>query len=85
MACRESAVEAIVSADLSVGRELPEGLSPDTIAVRGGLVRSGFHETAEALYLTSGYVYDSAEAAERAFTGEDQRFEIGRASCRERV
>ncbi|MCZ0914744.1 O-succinylhomoserine sulfhydrylase [Gordonia amicalis] len=78
MACRKSAVEAIVSADLSVGRELPEGLSPDTIAVRGGLARSGFHETAEALYLTSGYVYDSAEAAERAFTGEDQRFVYSR-------
>ncbi|QMT00948.1 O-succinylhomoserine sulfhydrylase [Gordonia jinghuaiqii] len=72
MACREPAVEAIVSP------ELPEGLSLDTIAVRGGLARSGFHETAEALYLTSGYVYDSAEAAERAFTGEDERFVYSR-------
>ncbi|MHC3002628.1 O-succinylhomoserine sulfhydrylase [Gordonia sp. GN26] len=67
-----------MSPDLSVGYELPEGLSPDTIAVRGGLARSGFYETAEALYLTSGYVYDSAEAAERAFTGEDQRFVYSR-------
>ncbi|WP_461417393.1 O-succinylhomoserine sulfhydrylase [Gordonia sp. GN26] len=78
MARRKPAVEAIVSPDLSVGYELPEGLSPDTIAVRGGLARSGFYETAEALYLTSGYVYDSAEAAERAFTGEDQRFVYSR-------
>jgi len=49
-------------------------VSPETIAVRGGMLRSGFFETSEALYLNSGYVYESAEAAERAFTGEDQRF-----------
>ncbi|RNI17909.1 O-succinylhomoserine sulfhydrylase [Flexivirga caeni] len=48
--------------------------SPDTIAVRGGLVRSGFEETAEALYLTSGFVYGSAEDAEAAFAGEAGRF-----------
>lgn len=58
--------------------ELPEGVSADTLAVRGGLARSGFFETSEALYLTSGYVYDSAEAAERAFTGEDERFVYSR-------
>ncbi|MFT3716127.1 MAG: O-succinylhomoserine sulfhydrylase [Gordonia sp. (in: high G+C Gram-positive bacteria)] len=54
--------------------ELPDWVSPETIAVRGGLMRSGFFETSEALYLNSGYVYDTAEAAERAFTGEDNRF-----------
>lgn len=53
---------------------LPDWVSPETIAVRGGMLRSGFFETSEALYLNSGYVYESAEAAERAFTGEDQRF-----------
>ena len=37
--------------------ELPEGVSQATIGVRGGLLRSGFEETAEAIYLTSGYVY----------------------------
>lgn len=58
--------------------ELPEGISPQTLAVRGGLARSGFFETSEAMYLTSGYVYDSAEAAERAFTGEDERFVYSR-------
>ena len=57
---------------------LPEGVSLDTIGVRGGLDRSGFFETSEALYLTSGYVYDSAEAAERAFTGEDERYVYSR-------
>ncbi|MCC7047968.1 MAG: O-succinylhomoserine sulfhydrylase [Alphaproteobacteria bacterium] len=38
-----------------------------TAAVRGGLKRSGFNETSEALYLTSGYVYGSAAEAEAAF------------------
>ncbi len=47
---------------------------PDTIAVRGGLTRSGFDETAEALYLTSGFVYDSAEQAEAAFKDEVDHF-----------
>jgi O-succinylhomoserine sulfhydrylase len=46
----------------------------DTLAVRGGLSRSGFDETAEALYLTSGYVYGSAAEAEAAFAGEHDRY-----------
>jgi O-succinylhomoserine sulfhydrylase len=45
-----------------------------TQLVRGGLARSGFDETAEALYLTSGYVYASAEEAEAAFKGESDRY-----------
>ncbi|PSS42710.1 O-succinylhomoserine sulfhydrylase [Arthrobacter woluwensis] len=52
--------------------------SPATQAVRGGLDRTGFYETSEALFLNSGFVYDSAEAAERAFTGEDERFVYSR-------
>ena len=42
----------------------------DTVAVRGGLDRSSFAETAEGLFLTQGYVYDSAAQAEGAFAGE---------------
>ncbi|MBM7366119.1 O-succinylhomoserine sulfhydrylase [Gordonia hydrophobica] len=57
-----------------MSRELPDWVSPETVAVRGGILRSGFFETSEALYLNSGYVYESAEAAERAFTGEEPRF-----------
>lgn len=53
-------------------------LRPDSLAVRGGLVRSEFQETAEGLFLTSGYVYESAEAAEAAFTGEVDRFMYSR-------
>ncbi|MFJ3957089.1 O-succinylhomoserine sulfhydrylase [Arthrobacter sp. NPDC090010] len=55
-----------------------ENWSPATQAVRGGLDRTGFYETSEALFLNSGFVYDSAEAAERAFTGEDERFVYSR-------
>lgn len=62
----------------SIFNELPDGVSPDTIGVRGGLARSSFYETSEALFLNSGYVYDSAQAAERAFTGEDERFVYSR-------
>ena len=58
--------------------ELPEGVSQATIGVRGGLLRSGFEETAEAMYLTSGYVYQSAAEAEKAFTGEIDRFVYSR-------
>jgi O-succinylhomoserine sulfhydrylase len=49
-------------------------LRPQTELVRGGLARSQFSETSEALYMTSGYVYESAEAAEAAFKGTDPRY-----------
>ena len=46
----------------------------DTIGVRGGLERTAFDETSEALFLTSGYVYGSAAEAEAAFAGEHDRY-----------
>lgn len=52
--------------------------APDTQAVRGGLDRTQFQETSEALFLNSGFVYESAEAAEAAFTGEVDRFVYSR-------
>lgn len=42
-------------------------LRPQTLAIRGELTRTGFGETSEALFLTSGFTYPSAEAAEAAF------------------
>ncbi len=57
---------------------LPDGVSQATLGVRGGLLRSGFEETSEAVYLTSGYVYSSAAEAEKAFTGEVDRFVYSR-------
>jgi len=53
-------------------------LRPDTLAVRGGLARSNFDETAEAIFLTSGFVYSSAEEAEAAFKEEIDRFVYSR-------
>jgi O-succinylhomoserine sulfhydrylase len=61
-----------------IPKALPDGVSQATIGVRGGLLRSGFEETAEAIYLTSGYVYSSAGEAEKAFTGEVDRFVYSR-------
>jgi len=56
----------------------PRALRPDTLAVRGGLTRSGFDETSEALYLTSGFVYATAEEAESAFKEDIDRFVYSR-------
>ncbi|PHK93214.1 O-succinylhomoserine sulfhydrylase [Pseudoroseomonas rhizosphaerae] len=53
-------------------------LRPATLLVRGGQMRSNFDETSEALYLTSGFVYDSALQAEQTFTGEVQHFQYSR-------
>lgn len=53
-------------------------LHPETHAVRAGLARSGFGETAEALYLTSGFTYSSAEEAVESFTDETDHFVYGR-------
>ncbi|MCJ8142751.1 O-succinylhomoserine sulfhydrylase [Ancylobacter sp. A5.8] len=49
-------------------------LRPDTRLVHGGILRSPFGETAEAMYLTQGYVYDTAEQAEARFKGDDPGF-----------
>ena len=47
---------------------------PQTRLVRGGLQRSAFCETSEAIYPTSGFVYDAAEDAEDAFANRVERF-----------
>lgn len=57
---------------------LPDDLHRQTLAVRGGLYRSPFDETAEALYLTSGFVYASAEEAEAAFKDEVDHYVYSR-------
>lgn len=45
-----------------------------TQMVHSGQTRSQFGETSEALFLTSGYVYKSAEEAEARFKGESDGF-----------
>jgi O-succinylhomoserine sulfhydrylase len=49
-----------------------------TQLVRGATERSHFQETSEAIYLTSGYVYGTAEEAEQAFKGDIERFVYSR-------
>jgi O-succinylhomoserine sulfhydrylase len=49
-----------------------------TRLVRGGLKRSANQETSEAMYLTSGYAYDSPEQAEARFKGEDTGYVYSR-------
>lgn len=56
----------------------PAGLHPDTLAVRTAVERSQYGENSEALYLTSGYVQPTAEAAARRFCGEEDGFTYGR-------
>ncbi len=53
-------------------------LRPDTLAVRGGVSRTGFAETAEALFLTQGYIYATAEEAEASFAGEVEHYVYSR-------
>lgn len=48
----------------------PLGWREATKMVHGGAMRSSFGETSEALFLTQGFLYDSAEAAEARFKGE---------------
>lgn len=49
-----------------------------TELIHGGTMRSQFGETCEALYLTQGYVYASAEAAQARFNGEDDGYVYSR-------
>ena len=50
----------------------------ETKLVRGGILRSQFGETNEAIFVTSGYVYESAEEAEQSFNGTKERFVYSR-------
>jgi O-succinylhomoserine sulfhydrylase len=56
----------------------PEGLRQATLLVRGGSSRTELAETSEALFLTSGFVYDDASQAEAAFQGTSSRFMYSR-------
>ncbi len=58
----------------------PEQWSPETRLVHGGTLRSEFGETSEALFLTQGFVYATAEQAERRFKDEDPGFIYSRFS-----
>ncbi|MEM1370666.1 MAG: O-succinylhomoserine sulfhydrylase [Pseudomonadota bacterium] len=58
----------------------PATWSQATQLVHGGTLRSDFGETSEALFLTQGYIYDSAEQAERRFKNEEPGYQYSRFS-----
>jgi len=53
---------------------------PETRLVHSGTLRSEFGETSEALFLTQGYVYETAELCEARFKGEDPGYIYSRYS-----
>lgn len=55
-----------------------ENWAPATKMVHAGITRSQHGETSEALYLTQGFVYDSAEAAEARFNGDEEGYVYSR-------
>ncbi|MDA9407200.1 O-succinylhomoserine sulfhydrylase [Bradyrhizobium sp. CCBAU 45384] len=58
----------------------PASYRPETRLVHSGTLRSQYGETSEALFLTQGYVYNSAEECEARFKGEDPGFIYSRYS-----
>ncbi|WFU24408.1 O-succinylhomoserine sulfhydrylase [Bradyrhizobium sp. CB1717] len=58
----------------------PATYRPETRLVHSGTLRSQYGETSEALFLTQGYVYNSAEECEARFKGEDPGFIYSRYS-----
>jgi O-succinylhomoserine sulfhydrylase len=54
------------------------GLKPQSLMVHAGTTRSPADETAEGIFMTSGYVYKTAEEAENAFVVEGSRYVYSR-------
>ncbi len=65
---------------MSVATPTASSYRPETRLIHSGVLRSQFNETAEALYLTQGFVYDTAEECEARFKGEDPGFIYSRFS-----
>jgi O-succinylhomoserine sulfhydrylase len=59
---------------VSGNKVLPEGLHPDTLAVRAAVDKSHYGENSEALYLTSSFVQPDAETAARRFAMEEDGY-----------
>lgn len=55
-------------------KKLPEGLHPDTLAVRSAVDKSQYGENSEALYLTSSFVQPDAATAVRRFANEEEGY-----------
>jgi O-succinylhomoserine sulfhydrylase len=59
---------------------LPDGVRPDTLAVREGLPRTAWGENSEALFLTSSFVQPDAATAAARFANEEEAFTYSRFS-----
>lgn len=55
-------------------RPLPEGLSPETLAVRSGIARTQYQEHGEPIFPSSSFVFESAAQAAARFAGEEEGF-----------
>jgi len=69
-----------VSSDSRPPRFDPSRLRPETRRVHAGILRSQFGETSEAMFLTQGFVYDSAEQSEARFNGAEPGYQYSRFS-----
>ncbi|MDR2332540.1 MAG: O-succinylhomoserine sulfhydrylase [Burkholderiaceae bacterium] len=61
-------------------RTLPQGLHPDTLAVREAIDRSQWGEHSEALYMTSSFVQPDCETAARRFAAQEDGYTYSRTS-----
>jgi O-succinylhomoserine sulfhydrylase len=66
--------------EITAAKSATNHYRPETRLVHSGTLRSQFGETSEALFLTQGFVYDSAEQCEARFKGEDPGFQYSRFS-----
>jgi len=61
-------------------RDLPEGLHPDTLAVRVSIPPSAYGEHSEAVYLTSCFIQPDAETSARRFAMQEEGYTYTRTS-----
>jgi len=55
-------------------RESPKDWAPATRLVRGGMARTPYGEISEPIFLTQSFAYDTAEAADKRFSGDEPGF-----------
>ncbi|WP_281301719.1 MULTISPECIES: O-succinylhomoserine sulfhydrylase [unclassified Iodidimonas] len=59
-------------------RQITQKWRRDTQLIRGGTLRSNLGETSEAIFMTSGFAYATAESAQARFEGEEEGFTYSR-------
>ena len=65
---------------MAADRKLPDGLRPETLAVRAAVDKSQYGENSEALFLSSSFTQPNSELAARRFAGEEEGFIYSRFS-----